>query len=779
MATDDDYRRMLGVLPAPPPVQPTEEETGYLQMLERQTASRRQAPSVSLPVTSEGLVPPSPPQEPFQRSKFDARVEGIYRGEDTDETLVKGLLRYGAPVVAGVLGGGLTAPAAFGAGLARAAYPTVMDILSQLATTKGLQILGVEKPGVEPLFDAAAGTVVGRALSAGIRASAQNVLEHSKAGRLLRVNERIDAAQEEGAIAEELGGMTRARIAQDIGKVTERVALKKGVVQAQVAEATKRRALASAMVKEAPAINASEARRWLTSLPVPDERVIDELYSEVNRYGDVAMPETVLAQLGRARQTIADQEARIASVAPELVDRKLVQMGKPLPRGEAVTETLESLSRPRGVPLSRSVDTSLELQDFVRKATGEGRWGIRIGDDALSGELDALLRRKESGSSRLLNSAQGFSPQQMAERAHEAGFLESPDVGELVRKLDESIFSGRPVLSLFRDLPEFGVEGLDRAIEAPTFQAVKETLTRYGQAIRSARAAVVAGREGAQAQLSAYSKVYGALQQGLDDAIEGGELPDGLRTALQKANSAFKVKATVDDLSALIEAKIRYPREGAAGVLNVGQLMNELEKLSNADLVGKLREVGVYDGLQDTLAAARERIASPQEQVRALRQLEGELKAILPQVKARGDARIGQLRSIDEQVRQRVGDEVSSARVRVAVLEGQRPSPSGALGFLEASSLGGIIGYGVSREPLGVALGVTAAQAARYYANYLMQPHGQVILKRFLEATGETVPAPATRALIQIGRVTFPYVETIKAGEHRLRGLAPSEREGQ
>jgi len=94
------------------------------------------------------------------------------------------------------------------------------------------------------------------------------------------------------------------------------------------------------------------------------------------------------------------------------------------------------------IPREDIPPSELELKDFVR-----AQGGIKIKDDELHGEFQAVLSPKEAGVYGLLNNASGLTPSRMAERAAEYGFLPTADKDGLLRALDRAVTQGHAVFS--------------------------------------------------------------------------------------------------------------------------------------------------------------------------------------------------------------------------------------------------------------------------------------------------------------------------------------------
>jgi hypothetical protein len=217
--------------------------------------------------------------------------------------------------------------------------------------------------------------------------------------------------------------------------------------------------------------------------------------------------------------------------------------------------------------------------------------------------------------------------------------------------------------------------------QPPSFGNIREVLTRLGDNIGDARSAVNQGRTGAREELRAWTSLYGTLEQALEEASRSGDLTPAAREALQQANAAFKVKATVDDLRGLLEARLRTP-EGVAEIFNPGPVLDAVRRPANADLRAHLADIGVLGGLetflqdlQGTLAAPRNAVLKARELQQAAQQVVRQLGPEEQQALARYTEAASGMQQRLTQARQSVGEERSAlgqqADARAGMLRSQ------------------------------------------------------------------------------------------------------------
>jgi hypothetical protein len=165
---------------------------------------------------------------------------------------------------------------------------------------------------------------------------------------------------------------------------------------------------------------------------------------------------------------------------------------RPTPRPELVDEYYNADGSLK-VPLNSAPMRELELQDVLRQVDERGQFGVKLKDEELFEELDSLLGKAESGAGKpgsgrqiLKNDKSGLTSDAWAQKLHEEGFIDSPDVDSFIRALDDSVRGGRPVYSKFKTPPEV-VQGRgpvvrevadDAAVSARLYQRLDE----YGDA---------------------------------------------------------------------------------------------------------------------------------------------------------------------------------------------------------------------------------------------------------------------------------------------------------
>jgi hypothetical protein len=859
---------------------PSEEEAQKRALAGKGLAIRRQPLTLGQPPPSGGAPEPAPPVD---NSQLQAQIPPELRGEikapmSTFDQGIIALNRYGPPALAGVLTGGMSFPVQMGAQLGvtalqqalgveprRGAQPYLETVLADLAgrgaygALMGLarRLLPATPPGQLYQTTQQRDRLRFRAdrqqeLNDATQRQYQAEIDRTMGEGMQRqagVQRDIDVTLGQGMQQEDALKGSLARFEQATGQSLDfaegqKIQVKEGFNLLQTGlekvgdDIRRYKNLQQVRLGEARVRAASSARTWLETLPVPNEDDLARLYGEVDRFNGNTIPNTLLDPVKAAQKALRDKEARIAGVVPDAVNPRLQDAGT-TPRalsakGKATAApegpepgpslTADPYKRPDGrwkVPLKDVPSTELELQDLMRQPDAKGRWGINLSDDELFGEFDALLGRAESGSTRLKN-RHGLTTSEQAQRAHELGFLDSPDTDSLLRALDESIFGGRPVYSTNRRAPDVQYDARQVAapddVPATSFQAIRETLSRVGETIGDLRVAVSQGRTGAREELRAWSSIYGALQQSLDEAVSHFELTPAARQQLKLANDAFKVRATVQDLRGLFEGKFRTP-EGGYEQLNPGPIIDALRRPEHADLRQKLEDIGVLGKLDGFLTDLQARLAAPKDAVKQARELEAMARQLSKQMSreeqlavarylqstqrlstrldaARADvgeevaassqqtdARVGMLtaqqQAIQQQTEARAGMLQSQADVAqregaetLRDLERQRaslpvPTFNNSLMFGYAPAATGLAAGALSGSPR-TGLAVTGGfEVASLVARMLMTPQGQKVVGRVLEASGGRFTPAAVVVLSQAAK--DPALRLAEAPGRQLR----------
>lgn len=805
----------------------------------QQRALQGKGLAIKRQLLSVGQPPPSggEPETPAaaDNSQLQAQIPDAFRGTITrppslmDQGVTLGV-KYGPPALAGYLTGGASYPVQLGA---------------QLAVTGGQQLLGIEpRQDLVPLAETFVADTLGRLGFGAGRALLRSVLPATPPGRLYQANQQRDKLrfradrqqdlndatqrQYQGEIDRALGAGMQEQAALDDSLArfeasttqgldvarTQRQQLQEGygLVQSGLTkmgdDLRRYKNLQQLELGTARQEAATSTRAWLEQLPVPSDESLARLYGKVDTYNAQRLPASLVTSLDAARTEIAAKEARIGSVIPEAVNPRLQRLGRPgsgvqqltaaqaAQEGQGLTAALSAdpYKRPDGtwrVPLQDVPSQELELQDLLRQPDKRGRYGINLSDDELFGELDALLGKAESGSSRLKNSQSGLTSSEAAQRAHELGFIESPDTSSLLRALDDSVFGGRPVYSKYRSAAEVhypgmtGADQTDPTALVPTFGTIREVLTRLGENIGDARSAVNAGRTGAREELRAWSSLYGTLERALDAAVASDELTPAARAVLQQANSAFKVRATVADLRGLLEARIRT-QEGGAEVLNPALVLDALKRPANADLRQKLDDTGVLPGLETFLQDLQGKLAAPRDALKKARELDLLARQVREQVGPAEQQALGRLSAGETAMRERLQQARQGIAAEQAALGQQADARAGMLrsqadqagrdgaetlrdlerqrASVPTPTFNNSLMFGYGPAALGAAstaltgnygtgLGVVgAAESAALLARMLMTPKGQEVVGKVLEASGGVLTPAAVVMLSQAAK---------------------------
>lgn len=766
MAERDPLDSVLDAqLGAPPATDPLD------AVLDQQLSApgRRQPPSVSLPMAGGGLAAPQVP-EALHRQYDPMTPEAL-------TTMGKYGLKYAGPAAVGMLLGNVAVPAAVTGAAARAVIPPTIDLLSQLAYTRFLQKMGLEEEGLDPLKSTATWTLGGHLGSKVLGNLLQRLAGRSKAGKLLASETAAQELESAAGVAKTEADDLTIGLKRATDSATKQASTQKLILDEGLEQARAKQALEKEVLRGVPGENARSASTWLNRYPAPSEEEVGHLFSKLRYQGkQVAVPLEVFDEFTEVRKTLLAEQQAIGRIAPDIQNRAVTAVGQPsqvtrqVEAAQAAAAEAEraerlgvNLGRSAGQTLKGTPDALLEVQDFLRKPGPDGRWGIRPGDD-LTGEVNGLLRLKGGGQAgrRLLNQ-NGYSLQEVAERLQEAGFLREADTNEVIRVLDDSL-SGRPQLSAFRDLVDFDTilqgakAGATEGAQAgatqrlPTFEDLHRVLQGYGAAIRTTRAAVERQVPGAAAELVAYTKAYGALQEGLERALARGDLPQGVQETLQAANAAHKVRSTLEDVGSILQRKLAYTPGGEEQVLRIGAFMNELHKAGNQDLVKNLREIGMWEPLTEMVQAARRRVTDQAQRVKEANALVTDVSKMIHLNRQESAALLESLTEeaaprIERLTREAAELAEQGGRVRAA------GKPQSGIGGWVPGFAGGVgvgLSYGVS-PAVGIPLsaGITAGH---YYLQFLRTPRGQELLGRFLRLTGEDIPTPVLRALLPLSR---------------------------
>jgi Transglycosylase SLT domain len=395
-----------------------------------------------------------------------------------------------------------------------------------------------------------------------------------------RAQKAITAAEEQtGRLATEAETRAATKTQEDLRKAQEEFGAREAEAQARAAEVTRqeaeqfrtkqaeyeaeiqRRQLAQSEQEQtatvrAEAKTAQDAEAYRRALAAIDEnlaaaqkvsqlpgrylpevpgRTPNDIRRDVNflREGDAAARKTVVDRLG-----VEDEFAAMAKLREE-ADVVLGTGARttPLP-GEPVPPA----TKPTTFPVT---DQGPELRQFILSPS-QGKRGLR-----LAGETDVpqdAARYIEPGAvgrqQSLLNNRSGWTLDEMAQRAQEAGYLRTADKGELLDALRESQ-GGRPVYSMRRTVEA----PTEPAYLPPTAQPSRQTnlhrasgvsYDRFEEIAPSAPATMVAAKMAAEDVVSELGAGFQSLPPGGFKKVAEELLAMGNEGNLSQVHSLIK-----------------------------------------------------------------------------------------------------------------------------------------------------------------------------------------------------------------------------------------------
>lgn len=248
--------------------------------------------------------------------------------------------------------------------------------------------------------------------------------------------------------------------------------------------------------------------------------------------------------------TMVDPDDKATGLAGNLVDRTMRLFDEAMEtfgqrdipasmRQFLASMRLRALRETGGLPTSsattagRAADDQVELQTFIRR-----NGGIRVANEELASEVEALTRFKETGTTGLLSNTQGKTLQEMAEKAHELGFIRSADKADLLEALDNSLRTGKAYsqnnTDVFGDLIEFfdDPEAVRTAAQAVPAQGLRDvTLSIHN--LDSLRKRILqdtsrlTGIESGQAR-AFLEQFRRAVDQAMEDVATASNIPEVL-----------------------------------------------------------------------------------------------------------------------------------------------------------------------------------------------------------------------------------------------------------
>jgi hypothetical protein len=250
-------------------------------------------------------------------------------------------------------------------------------------------------------------------------------LERTQARVQRRLAERTQRLQ---ARAQTVQEAAEARVTRAQARINERVEKAQGAVREQTAQLVKGADREALDVQE---VASMEARRLYEqsrrTFRTEARRAYENVDPEDKGIGIVGKLHDRVEDIARRSMLAFDQRDLPASLRDfqRSVKARATQPVRPVQIPEST--------------LSMLPDDQLELQQFIRR-----QGGINLSAETdLRGEFEALTRNRETGTSGLFRLSGGLTPQQMAERAREAGFLFDDDKFELLDSMRESMKTGK------------------------------------------------------------------------------------------------------------------------------------------------------------------------------------------------------------------------------------------------------------------------------------------------------------------------------------------------
>jgi hypothetical protein len=310
--------------------------------------------------------------------------------------------------------------------------------------------------------------------------AARQALRYSRGGRALRAAET--ATQDAQAAYEaELAGQyaqRRAAVQQAERVAQEQTAAQQAAYEADLAgQYAQRRALLQTAEREAVETNAANRAAWEARGQEQYRQAAAAAQADsARKSGDLAAYNTAVQE---QRDAVTRLQALPGQYLPKMPARNAVDVRQDMAMLDQGGQVAESVVKRLGAEdvfdamgmLKQEADTfaqagrtprpgeaiapsyrlpqarggaqqGTELQTFLRQ-----QGGLRLTNEELQGEFRALVTRKESGVSGLLNNRSGKSAQQLAEAAQEQGYIPTADKEALLEALRQSVTEGKPVYS--------------------------------------------------------------------------------------------------------------------------------------------------------------------------------------------------------------------------------------------------------------------------------------------------------------------------------------------
>lgn len=317
-------------------------------------------------------------------------------------------------------------------------------------------------------------------------------------------------------------------------------------------------------------------------------------------------------------------------------------------------------------------------------------------------------------------------------------FFPQANVGERAR-----LAAGAPAISE----PSAQLSFLPQPLvqETMTFQETRGLLKWLGQRIGSLQTATTPD---AGEQLGAAKLLYANLQRTLDMAVDQGTLPTQARLDLRAANLAYKQSATVDALADAVESAIGTTQQGQV-TLNAGRLLDTLRKGKQGTfLADRLREVGLYEQVEQTFTQMASGIRKAAEEIPTVRGAFARQRSeIVPALREQEMAMRAAAAQTQQQGAQRVQGLQATVRAQEAALPPLVPRPSFQTMRDVGIAAGGVTAL-ITGGQFPVASGVGAFAATPFVlARLLMTGPGQRLVSRVLHANGGVLDEPTLQLL--------------------------------
>ena len=242
-----------------------------------------------------------------------------------------------------------------------------------------------------------------------------------------RLTERSQAAQKRLAGVQETN---EAYMKRTQARINERVTRAQGEIRDQTAKLVKGGDIDALNAQEGASM---QARRLYEDARKTFRTESRRLYENVDPENAVTGPVAELYDQAEdiARRGMLSFDQRDLPASLRDFDRSIKARASQPARNVLQPVAAEASSQMR--------DSQLELQQFIRR-----HGGINLSAESdIGGEFEALIRNRETGTTGLFRQTGGLTPQQMAERAQEAGFTFEADKFELLDAIRESMKTGK------------------------------------------------------------------------------------------------------------------------------------------------------------------------------------------------------------------------------------------------------------------------------------------------------------------------------------------------